>query len=312
MKKLTPSLKRIYLNLRVLMRYGTTQPHVVQLPRCSHRVSVDPDDPRARKKLIADGARGKVARNQQFWREACRQLRPSIAIDVGVNYGECLFSADYDSTMRVIGIEANPELAAHLEASRKMHQDRHRIELHNALADECSGGWTDFFIDRDSSGGSTAGKGLSEQYPERYTQIAVPRVCLDELLQPSLEERLPGPILFKIDVEGFEFHVLKGMTQTFLANIDMIGLIEFDTRLLRAADTDPAELWSFIQEHFETHVFCGKFRMTCTSGMQFDELQPLLASQKNHTDVILVRRCQRLDWLRNFLQQWEAPKPLAA
>jgi hypothetical protein len=56
-------------------------------------------------------------------------LRPQVTLDVGVNCGECLFSANYSDQTRSFGVEANPQLIPYIEQSRADHPSRNRMEI---------------------------------------------------------------------------------------------------------------------------------------------------------------------------------------
>lgn len=45
-----------------------------------------------------------------FWINAINEYSPDLLIDVGVNYGECIFSTNYPKHTQIYGIEANRDL----------------------------------------------------------------------------------------------------------------------------------------------------------------------------------------------------------
>ena len=88
-------LRELWLSPRVWRRYRTLRPHKVALPDVDAQIHIDPSDRRARKKLLYDPLRGRTNRNVRFWRDFCATLEPDLALDIGANYGECIFSTDY-------------------------------------------------------------------------------------------------------------------------------------------------------------------------------------------------------------------------
>src|SRR5262245_14707403 len=126
-------LKAARKNLFVLLKHGTLRPTAIRLPGCSHLIQVDPADQRARNILVSDSARGKVARSVKLWRAFNGHLQPDVAVDVGVNYGECLLGATYPDGAQLFGCEANPRVFEFLQRSQQNHPNKGQITLHNRI-----------------------------------------------------------------------------------------------------------------------------------------------------------------------------------
>ena len=78
-------------------------------------------------------------------------------MDIGLNYGEVLFNTTYPSeTQLAIGVEANPMLHAFLNKTHQAHPDKARIKVLNNLASHEQDNHLDFYINKKSSGRSTA------------------------------------------------------------------------------------------------------------------------------------------------------------
>ena len=155
-KSLEWKLKSLWMSSRAILKWGTAWPRKVQPAGCEIPITIDPHDRRARKRLIFDTLKRKLPRNRVFWNQACTQLRPDVALDVGANYGECLFTPNYDAGTRVFGFEANPDLIPFLEDSRSSHPAKERMSLHCGLVGNEHGGDGAFHIDTDWSGMSGA------------------------------------------------------------------------------------------------------------------------------------------------------------
>jgi hypothetical protein len=67
----------------------------------------------------------------------------------------------------------------------------------------------------------------------------VPAFPIDDLLDTS---RGVGGLLYKIDTEGWEAQVLRGMSSTLELARWSIGIIEFDSENLERAGDDPVEV----------------------------------------------------------------------
>jgi len=108
---------------------------------------------------------------------------------------------------------------------------------------------------------------LSDSLPT----VAVEVVTLDEQLSSA------GPIdLIKIDVEGFEFHVLKG-AKAILERDKPDLFIEIDDKLLKANGTTARELLLYLQNEHNYHLFHA------TSGASIKDFDNL---NNCHMDVI--------------------------
>ncbi len=276
-------LKRRYLDLRILLRYRTLYPRFVLLADGEHEVSVNPRDPRARKKLIADSIRRKKRHNQIFWRAAVQDIEPDVALDIGVNFGECLFQASYSESTRAIGIDGNPDLLPFLTESRDRHAQSQQIEVHNAMVDESSREPATFYVSTQASGRSSAVKGVLVDRDCECRETTVPVTSIDAIVGSAAKR-----VVFKIDVEGYEGHVLRGMQKTLDTCEIAVGFIEFDTRMLSSAGEDLAALWRFLQDRFSVHMFVGK---TLVPMMDCDwkTASELCEQEGSHTDLLLVR-----------------------
>lgn len=305
LRKWFKTVKQLAQSQLVRWRYGTYAPESVRLPGSPHPLFVDPLDPRAYKILVIAPLFGRVPRNLPFWREGCTRLGPSLALDIGMNFGECLFSPDYPEAMELHGFEANPRLRPYIQKSAKAHPARRQMSLHYALVAAAPGADAEFFIDRRWSGGSTAVPGLHPEDADRYEAIRVPVTSIDERLAKTKSLRPGRTLFFKIDVEGYEFHVLRGMQNTLASPRWALGLVEFDTRLLERAGVDLQEYWQFLQERFEVFAFARKGQ--ARRVRDWSDLAAMFRRPQLHTDLLLLRG-EVDDALEQFLANWcEAP-----
>ena len=97
------AFKQAYLAPLTFLRYGSTHPARAKLHGCDNWIYIDPNDPCALKKVVHEPLRGKVSTNLIFWRELVTHLQPHVAVDVGLNYGECLFGTNYPTSTRLFG-----------------------------------------------------------------------------------------------------------------------------------------------------------------------------------------------------------------
>jgi len=181
---------------------------------------------------------------KNIWKRAINELEPQVVIDVGVNYGEFLFAERYPSAERVIGIEANADLAPFLERSRNEHKDKSKIELHYALASNASNEKRQFFVDESSSGRSS----VICRDSTTCRELEIRTVAIDDLIADLC---IPcETLVFKIDVEGFEPQVLLGMVSTLRKYRNIFGIIEFNEQLIDQAGSDPEQFLRMLAQTF--------------------------------------------------------------
>jgi len=229
-KKLEHWFREARLAPQIFLRYGTLVPNEVTMPHAAGKFHIDPLDERARKKLLFDAVRNRYPINRRFWNDFINALQPDLALDIGANYGECIFSPHYGQQTRAIAFEANPVLITYLEKSRRDHPAMQQIEIINALVDQAPSGARDFYINETASGRSTAVAAVA-QTTTNSRVIKVDTMSVDSCLQKrSLQ---PTSIVFKIDVEGYEPNVLLGLSDSIRNAKTAIGFVEVDDGFLR-------------------------------------------------------------------------------
>ena len=300
LKTIERFIKATWLDARVLATYGTRSPKRVRLPHSRHSLFVNPKDQRARKKLIRESVRGRLQRNSHFWRRACEQLSPGVILDIGLNYGECLFSCDYDPEVRLVGIEANQSLQRYIEKSKAAHPNGEQMEIYFALASDVHQQTQDFFVMPQWSGGSTALSKVTELVVADYEKVEVESVCVDEILASTL--RNDQLLLFKIDVEGYEPEVMRGMEKSIHSVETAIGLIEFDSKLLNRLEGGASTFWEQLQQDFRVFAFTSHHAMTDVSGRSLASTKQLFGGEF-HTDLLLVRSPKSAA-MDDFCSQW--------
>jgi len=273
---------------RILRRYGTLSPSMVTLPHAPSMFSIDPMDRRARKKLIYDPVRGRYPVNRQFWVDFCRTVNPDVVIDVGANYGECVFSVIYPADCVALAVEANPKLVRHLRVTREHHPACDQIEVVEALAGDRVQESTGFYINEDWSGGSSAVASVVGDNPA-VREIKQRSTSIDAEL-----DRLginANRIVFKIDVEGFEPNVLMGMLKSVSIASLAVGFVEIDRKFLDQAGWSLERYQEEILDHFDLYAPFGRdpkslSRISDLRGCFEDRHERGL---KPHFDLLLVK-----------------------
>jgi FkbM family methyltransferase len=181
--------------------------------RIGVRLFVDRQDPRA---LWLARNRGVTSSPVvRLWGDLVDELAPAIVLDVGANYGEVTFSTTYPAHTAIHLVEANPELVRLLQRTINESSLAPTMSLHGCAASHEVGTVT-LHITGDSSGFSSIVPDF-----EADRAITVPARTID-----SLVESKPGSsLLFKIDVEGYELSVLRGMERLLRDHL-YAGIVE--------------------------------------------------------------------------------------
>jgi FkbM family methyltransferase len=169
-------------------------------------------------------------------------------VDVGANVGYVsLIGARAVPGLRGVAVEADPRLARLLRAnlSRNLGPDAARVQVVNAVVGDRDLAATPFSLNP----GSTLDNRVSMP---AWEQMRVPMWRLDSLL-PRLGP--PGKTFFKIDTQGYELHVLRGLEATLSERNDWLLKMEFAPDWLRSQGTDPLDVLDHLQSRFEFAEF---------------------------------------------------------
>lgn len=203
-------------------------------------------------------------------------VRPAMTVvDVGANLGlySLLFAQLVGPAGRVVSFEPDPDIfpllrdncaangAAQVEAHNlALGSKADRLMLHRVPLN--SG---------DNHLGSDGGT--------LFNRLVEVEVASLDVLMPGLR-----PHFIKVDVQGWELNVLRGMEQTVRAADTASIFIEFWPEGLRRAGASPAELYSFVR-----HL--GLTFYSCDRGAALDEASFLALAErmKGHMDLLASR-----------------------
>lgn len=293
-KRFEKAFKEAYLKPLTLLRYGSLRPAKARLYGRRNWIHIDPQDPCALKKVVHEPLRGKVSDNLVFWRDFNRHLRPELIVDVGLNYGECLFGDDYPPAARLYGFEANPRLLPFLEKSRADHPDGARMSLTNCLVSDTPASGVPFFVNPDWSGSSSAVRELNNR-PEAL-EFKLDAKTLDSVIPE--DAATAATLLFKMDIEGYESRALKGFTTTLARVARAVGFIEFDAQYLRWAGEDPDDYLGWLRERFDTFRLVSIKDRSLRPVERFDQFPKLHGDpDRVHVDLVLVGKQTPSGWL---------------
>ena len=139
----------------------------------------------------------------------------NLIFDIGYNKGEFTkVCFQMYPACKVVGVEANTSLIYNTPQTPQ-------LTLINKLASNAGGEKKNFYIDSEQDGISTAciefiqnsrftkgSKNLEPESGQWDTKTSVSTITLDEMV-----EEFGSPDLIKVDVEGYEYEVLSGLTQ---------------------------------------------------------------------------------------------------
>lgn len=277
-----PRTWKFFIDLGVFLKYKTLNsskiPTEIVLPS-SNTIFVNSEENRGRALLISNGMTQKRLTN--FWMKAVHEYSPDLVIDVGVNYGECIFSTNYPDHTQIYGIEANRDLVKYIHHSREVHRNKAQIKIFNVFAGDKEEEKT-FYVDKHWSGTSSAAYRPAHDMIE---QTIVNSVTIDSLVEEDVTNKT---ILFKVDVEGYEAFVLKGMTELIQNSASALGFIEFDSEYIEKSGVNVNDFLQFLQQHFSVYIY-SKNELVNGSHLTLSDLQKRFGSNYIHTDMILVK-----------------------
>jgi FkbM family methyltransferase len=286
-KTIERATKAAFLAPRTLLRYGTLRPSRAKLTGCDNWIYIDPNDRRAIKKFVNDPIRKRVSPPLTFWRDFLAKLEPAVAIDVGVNYGECIFGARYVTPTRVYGFEANPRLAPYLQRSRSEHPESECITVIEGLVSDTLEDAVAFYADPGWSGTGSAVRSLNDS--KHLITSSIPSRTIDSVI--PCEQVAGKSLLFKMDIEGYESRAFGGFWETLDAAALVVGFVEFDTTYIRESGADPEAYYASLAMRFDIHRLHDGKPDCIVMVNGFGDLPTSRAiDERVHTDLLLSTR----------------------
>ena len=218
-----------------------------------------------------------------FWQCAASGLQPSVVIDGGVNYGEIVLSAEYPPHADVTVVEANEELRPYLARSLREHPNAGQIrEVYACLSDrEDESGI--FYIDTSRSGDSSAYEPVSR--PVRAVHVRT--VTIDGLFRSRDLSR--DTVLFKLDIEGFEWQALRGMSRLLRECRAAAGCIEFNVRYMeQKGGIDVQAFLADLHKRFSLYLINDKHQLLKLEAPLLQRITDYYATDPACNDLVLL------------------------
>ncbi|MDF2668222.1 MAG: hypothetical protein K0R67_528 [Paenibacillus sp.] len=256
----------------------------VKIRGTSNHLYIDQTDLRGKSLVTREGVSQKKLTS--FWLNAVSQWKPELVLDIGVNYGEVILAPLYDKHTKIIGVEANPKFKPYLDLAMLEHPNGKQMKMIYALASDREEKEQDFYIHKTWSGNSTAGdSGINREKNFKVTKTE--SITIDALTSNKITAK--ERILFKIDVEGFEAHVMRGMKNLLKTSEECIGFIEFGPKMLSNCGTDPNPFLADLDRQFDVYAFISEGKLHKFKSLQMSSFNQYFKDPNFRTDLLLVR-----------------------
>ncbi|WP_162941845.1 FkbM family methyltransferase [Desertimonas flava] len=160
------------------------------------RIYVDSNDPRGQALFFSGGVVDvDVVRT---WCKLVREIEPTVALDVGANYGEVMMSTVMPENCTMLLVEPNPMLLGCLSRTFGDQIASGAATLVPAGASD-SAGRARLYLASHS--------GLSSVSKPTDLFVEIQLVRLSDIVSFAPEDR----VVFKVDVEGHDVHAIRGM-----------------------------------------------------------------------------------------------------
>lgn len=175
-------------------------------------------------------------------------FRHGHVLDIGANIGytTLLFARVVDPPFLVHAVEPHPGCAEMLRKNSERSRFHERIRVHAAAAGAAAG---------------TATLAMNRFHPADHRIMSHPNATDSVVVELMTADTLIGgePVAFvKIDVQGFELEVSRGMTAILDVNRNVAVAVEYVPAALRDQGVDPRSLLDFYAARgFSFHFFEG-------------------------------------------------------
>ena len=190
-----------------------------------------------------------------IWPVFCQLLGPNrVFYDVGASaIGVYSLVAASDGARRVIAFEPYPNNVCKLRWNTRLNGFQTRVRIIASAVGDIDG-TADLTCVDGTSGLHTLAPNLYKDGPTHV--ISVPITTLDSFVTQSGE---PTPDIVKIDVEGAEVRVLRGMRKHLLPRSHLVILAELHPEAVSALGDHLEEMFSLAHTHgFGIYLPCGQ------------------------------------------------------
>jgi FkbM family methyltransferase len=236
-----------------------------------HKMYVDSKDMGIAPHLIMDG----------YWESWITKLMAQIiepgftCLDIGANFGyfSILMSELSEATGKTFAIEPNPRIASLLKATRFVNGGK--FEVIDAAFSDAKGEAVLTVNDRELGGGTIQ----QNELKHGRSQVAVQKLSVDDFVR---EQQLDKVDVIKMDVEGIEPLVFKGMQKTIADNPRIHIIVEYSPSIY-------ADAKAFTEYLFLAFTVCQIQDFVELVELNSDDI-PHLLTINDHRDLYLRRK----------------------
>jgi FkbM family methyltransferase len=204
--------------------------------------------------VFAEGHDANWYQQRKIFEERTSLLYPLLAaegftecVDIGANIGfVSLLVSQAVPNIRVLAVEADPRLAA-IARRNFARAGLHNAVLVNAIAGDADIPATSFSLNP----GSTLDNRVS--FP-RWPTVNIPARRAAHIIERS-GLGTGGPMFIKIDTQGYELQVLRGLEPLLQRHRQWLLKMEFAPDWLRSQGTDPLAILDHLQLRYEIVEF---------------------------------------------------------
>lgn len=263
----------------------------IKILESKHSLYVDPEDEKGASLIQYRGV--SQPRVVHLWRLMASRLQPDLILDAGVNYGEIILSASYPDHSCIKVIDANDALRPYMLRSMREHPNGKQFQYIHAVVSDNTFHSITFYVDKVRSGNSSAYP-LSEN---DYYEVKVPSVTVDSLF--TNVDIAGKTLLFKLDVEGYEWQALRGMSQLLKHCGEAAGCIEFNMNYLDKKGVNIGAFLEFLGEHFLIYALGHQGKLTEIKAPYLEQAKDYFLQDPSCNDLILLSNAQLFNKLQS-------------
>jgi len=225
-------------------------------------------------------------------RETIARYPECLLMDVGANYG--LYAISGALVQRGIGrtvaVEPSPRTRRYLRKNVQLNGVSHKIAVADvALGEvECE---QHIFTNGFSGGDSLAEATTTIPGCHPAADLGAVRVVRGDTLLDELQLSVEQTLVLKIDVQGYEVQVLRGLRQHLALHPRVICFCEVSPALMRLIGMDPLDMWRALPEGSEVRV-SGASKVLCLGS--FSRLVQDLQARNDCVDLEIRREVTEL------------------
>ena len=207
-------------------------------------------------------------------------------IDIGANYGfiSLLMKLEMPD-INIISIEADPRLAD-LVKNNFEKNNVEAPEIINAIVSDTDTKNHTFSLNPSSTLDNRVNM-------ETWEKISVKSITIDNIFK---QKKLAGKFFFKIDTQGYEMHILKGM-ENILKKSEWYIKMEFAPNWLESQGTSPLELLEYLALNYEFAEFPERIEFNTLLIADFFSKKIEKAQLAEFLSYVISLNKNRLGWV---------------